>query len=72
MEHYFYFAEVLSVYPVDSHARHGLFDEAPAEGSGVGEVDGELRVAVGALRRLVKERDVIARVVGELVGVAGV
>ena len=43
-----------------------LFDEPLAEGAGVGEVDGELRVAVGALRRLVKERDVVARVVGIL------
>ena len=51
---------------------HGPFDEASAEGAGVGEVDGELRVAVGALRRLVEERDVVARVVGKLVGVAGV
>lgn len=28
-----------------------LFDEPLAEGAGVGKVDGELRVAVGALRR---------------------
>ena len=50
----------------------GLFDESLTEGAGVGEVEGKLRVAVGALRRLVKERDVVARVVCELVGVAGV
>ena len=49
-----------------------LFDEPLAEGAGVGKVDGELHVAVGALRRLVKERDVVALVGGELVGVAGV
>ena len=37
-----------------------FFDEALSEGAGVGEVDWELHVAVGALRRLVKERDVVA------------
>ena len=35
-----------------SDVSHGFFDEAFAEGAGVCEVDGELRVAVGALRRL--------------------
>ena len=40
---------------------HGLFDEPFAEGAGVGEVDGELRIAVGAFRRLVKEVHVVAK-----------
>ena len=39
---------------------HGLFDEPFAEGAGVGEVDGELSVTVGAFRRLVKEVHVVA------------
>ena len=37
-----------------------FFDKAPAESAGVGEIDGELRVAVGAFRRLVKEVHVVA------------
>ena len=45
-----------------SDVSYGLFDEAFAEGAGVCEVDGELRIAVGALRRLVKEGYVIARI----------
>lgn len=49
-----------------------LFDEPLAEGAGVGKVDGELHVAVGALRLFCEERHVIARVVRELIGVAGV
>ena len=40
---------------------HGLFDEPFAEGAGVGEVDGELSVAVGAFRRLVKKVHVVAK-----------
>ena len=36
-----------------------LFDEPLAEGAGSGEVDGELRVAVGAFRRFVKEIHVV-------------
>ena len=39
---------------------HCLFDEPFAEGAGVGEVDGELSVTVGAFRRLVKEVHVVA------------
>ena len=50
--------------------RHRLFDEPFAEGAGVGEVEGKPRIAVGAFRRLVKEVHVVARIVGELVGVA--
>ena len=39
--------------------RQCAFDEAPAEGAGVGEVDGELRVAVGALRRFVEDASTV-------------
>ena len=54
-------------------ARRGnALHEALPEGACVGEIFVEVRIAVGAFRRLVKERDIVARVIGELVGVAGV
>ena len=54
-------------------ARRGnALHEALPEGACVGEIFVEVRIAAGAFRRLVEERDVVARVIGELVGVAGV
>ena len=52
--------------------RRRAFHKTLAEGTRVGEVGREVRVAVRALLLLVEERDVVARVVRELVGVAGV
>ena len=52
--------------------RKRLFDKPFAEGAGIGEVEGKLRIALGAFCRLVKEVHVVARVVSELVGVTRV
>ena len=52
--------------------RRRAFDKALAEGAGVGEIRHEIRVSMRTLFLFSEERHVIARIVGELVGVAGV
>jgi len=52
--------------------RRCAFDQPLAEGVGVGKIGREMRIAVRALFLLGEYGHVIARIVGELVGVAGV
>ena len=48
------------------------FEKPPAESAGVGQVFRELFVAVGSLLLFREERYVIARIVRELIRVAGI
>ena len=50
--------------------RRRAFDKALAEGVGIGEIGREMCVAVCPLFLFGEERHVVARIVGELVGVA--
>ena len=52
--------------------RRCAFDKSSAKGVGVGEVGLKMCISMRPLFLFSEERHVIARIVGELVGVAGV